>query len=48
MNLKELVDQLEGSIYLPPGYKGKDVDSIHIEKVSPLDKASPDDISFYM
>lgn len=48
MKLKELVNQLEGSIYMPPGYNGKNVDSIDIEKVSPLDKAGPNDISFYV
>ena len=48
MKLKDLVDQLEGSFYIPPGYKGKDVENIKIEQVSPLDKAGPNDISFYI
>ena len=48
MKLKELTNQLEGSFYVPPGYKGPSIDDINIEKVSPLDKAGPNDVSFFV
>ena len=48
MKLEELVKKIEGTFFIPDNYKGKKVQEITIEKVSTLDQAGPNDISFFV
>jgi len=48
MKLEDLVQKLEGTFFIPNSYKGKNIKEITVQKVSPLDQAGPNDISFFI